>query len=482
MSRCVQCGRSMPGFSFGRKTCQWCVEYEATKRGEISEDAVQKVMPVPWKHGFGNRPVTQVIFGINVAVFQGMALAGVSITDPTSQDLLHWGANYGQWTLAGDWWRLVTCVFLHIGVLHIALNMWCLWSLGTLCESLYGSWTFAVVYLICGVSGSLASIAWHPYGISAGASGAIFGIAGALIASIKFGEFSLPRSLVASQLSCLVAFLVYSLIFGAISGTTDNAAHIGGLVAGCVMGVLIARAAPQRDAFLGRVVVIVLAGALVAGAGVWLEHSRGYDARVSRANQLLAQNQGPQAIAELQKLVRRDPSFVPAHFALAHAYFNAGQYSQAENELKRVLQIQPENPDASYRLGMTYLNEKRTAQAKNVFAERLAKNSKDSDAHYGLGLALAAEENHEAAIREFTAVTQLSTDASWAYYSTGNSYLKLNKYDEAIAAFLQGKQIADDHYIEDGLANAYQAKGMKAEAAEAQKKSAQLLKSEADDD
>ncbi len=233
MAKCIQCGRSMSGF--GKRTCQWCVEYEATKRGEIPEDAVQRIMTVPWKRGFGNRPVTLVIFGINIAVFLGMALAGVSITDPTSQELLHWGANYGQWTLSGDWWRLVSSMFLHIGVIHIALNMWCLWSLGMLCESLYGPWTFAAVYLICGVGGSLASIAWHPYGVSAGASGAIFGIAGALIASLKFGEFSLPRSLVSSQLSSLVGFLAYSLIFGAISGRTDNAAHAGGLVTGLVL-------------------------------------------------------------------------------------------------------------------------------------------------------------------------------------------------------------------------------------------------------
>jgi len=458
------------------------VEYEATRRGEVSEDAVQNVMPVPWVRGIGDRPVTQAIFGINVAVFLGMLLAGVSVTDPTSPELLHWGANSAQFTLSGEWWRLVTNVFLHIGIIHIALNMWCLWSLGPLCESLYGSWTFGAVFLICGVSGSLASIAWHPYGLSAGASGAIFGIAGALIASIKFGEFSLPRSLVASQLSCLVGFLVYNLIFGAISGTTDNAAHIGGLAAGCIMGALIARAAPQRDAFLARVLVIVIGGALVAGGGVWLERSRGYDARVFRANQLLAENRGPEAIAELQKLVSRDPSFVPAHFALAHAYVSAGQYPEAENELKDVLQIQPENLDASYRLGMTYLNDKRTVEAKNVFAQRLARDSKDSDAHYGLGLAFAAEENHEAAIREFTAVTQLSTDASWAFYEIGKSYLELKKYDDAITALVKGQRIADDYYIEDGLASAYQAKGMKAEAAAAQQKSAQLKVSEEDDD
>ena len=465
----------MPGFSLGKKTCHWCLEYEATKRGEIPEDAVQRVMPAPWVRGASSRPVTQAIFGINVAVFLGMALAGVSVNDPTSQDLLNWGANASQLTLSGDWWRLFTNVFLHVGFIHIAVNMWCLWSLGTLAESLYGSWTYAAVYLICGVSGSLASIAWHRFGVSAGASGAIFGIAGALVASIKFGEFSLARSAVWSQLRSLVAFLAYSLIFGAFLGTTDNAAHLGGLGAGLVLGALIARLAPERKSWPARMAILSIAAVAVAGAGLWLEHERGAQARISRAYQLLGQVQGPEAIRELQRLVGKDPKYISGHFALASAYQRAGQYREAEAELQRILEIEPDNRWANYRLGIMYVRESKIEEAKKHFNGRIARNAKDSDAHYGLGLALAAEENHEAAIREFGAATQLETGASGAFYEMGNSYLKLKKYDDAIAAFLQGqKRAGDDSYLESGLAEAYQAKGMKAEAAEAQRKAAQL--------
>ena len=141
-------------------------------------------MTVPWaKRSTNQTLVTHALVGINAAVFLGMALAGISITSPTTQQLVHWGANWGPLTLSGESWRLFTCMFLHIGVIHIAFNMWCLWDLGALAESLYGHWTFASVYLISGVAGSVASVAWHPGTVSAGASGAIFGIAGALIAS-----------------------------------------------------------------------------------------------------------------------------------------------------------------------------------------------------------------------------------------------------------------------------------------------------------
>ena len=95
--------------------------------------------------------VTQAIFGINVAVFAAMALAGVSLLDTTIAELVHWGANYGPFTIGGQWWRLLSCVFVHIGIIHIAFNMWCLWNLGRLAESVYGHWTFGAVYLITGL-------------------------------------------------------------------------------------------------------------------------------------------------------------------------------------------------------------------------------------------------------------------------------------------------------------------------------------------
>ena len=188
--------RSQSSFlTFGKKICQWCVQHEAAQRGELPEDAVQPVMTVPWaKRSTNQSLVTHALVGINAAVFLGWRSPEFPSPVRPTQQLMHWGANRGLLTLGGEWWRLFTCMFLHIGVIHLAFNMWCLWDLGALAESLYGHWTFASVYLISGVAGSVASVAWHPGTVSAGASGAIFGIAGALIASFYLGEFSLPRA------------------------------------------------------------------------------------------------------------------------------------------------------------------------------------------------------------------------------------------------------------------------------------------------
>jgi len=85
MANCVQCGRKLPGLTFGKRLCSWCVQHEAAKRGEESEDAIQRVEAPPWlRRGSTSMIVTRAIFGINVAVFLGMLFAGVKIIDSPS--------------------------------------------------------------------------------------------------------------------------------------------------------------------------------------------------------------------------------------------------------------------------------------------------------------------------------------------------------------------------------------------------------------
>jgi rhomboid protease GluP len=218
--------------------------------------------------------VTQVIFGLNIAVFVVMLLAGVQMLgNPSAKDLVRFGANFGPYTVSGQWWRLLTCVFIHGGLLHIAFNMWCLWDLGRLAESIYGHWMFAVVYLISGLAASLGSIFWNPFTLSVGASGAIFGIAGALIASFYLGEFSLPRAAMSGMLRSVMLFVGYNLFFGAVVARTDNAAHVGGLLMGLLLGALIAKLAPQPEAIGLRLAIAFVGLLLVLGGAMWLQRS-----------------------------------------------------------------------------------------------------------------------------------------------------------------------------------------------------------------
>jgi len=126
-------------------------------------------------------PVTRIIIAVNVLVYVAMGLSGVSWTDPSVLQAIRWGADFGPLTLSGQWWRLFTSMFVHFGFFHILLNMWCLRNLAVALEPMMGRLAFSITYLFSGLAASAVSTAWNPWRASAGASGAIFGIAGAFV-------------------------------------------------------------------------------------------------------------------------------------------------------------------------------------------------------------------------------------------------------------------------------------------------------------
>jgi rhomboid protease GluP len=484
MANCIRCGRQLPGFTFGKKICQWCVQHEAAQRGEVVDDARQPVMRTPWvRRSDSTIGLTQIFFGINVAVFLGMVFAngGNPMHDFPSLELIAWGANAGEYTLSGEWWRLLTCVFVHGNLLHIAFNMWCLWDLGMLSESLYGRWTYASIYLLCGLGASLASVIWNPHVLSVGASGAIFGLAGALIAAFKLGEFSVPRSSLSGVLRSLMVFVVFNLAFGAASGVTDNAAHVGGLLTGLILGAAIARIAPLQEHAPRRLGIFALMTLALASGAAGLAHRHGFPLRLGRADsrQAVPGDNSSRLIARLQKLVKQQPDFAPGHLALAKAYLHQGQFGPAEAELKRTLELQPQSVEARVELGMLFLNQNRPQDAKAAFTQVLAQDANNADAHFGLGLALASEQNDQAAIEEYKVAARLDPQANGINYNLGISYARLKMYDDAIAAFLNEQQQSGDGVeIETALANVYQAKGLTQQSAEAKTKAAQLKSQE----
>jgi len=408
-------------------------------------------------------------------VFIAMALAGVAmLNNPSGQDLVHWGANFGSLTASGQWWRLLTCVFIHGGLLHIVFNMWCLWSLGRLAESVYGHWTFAAVYLISGLSASLASLIWNPSVLSVGASGAIFGIAGALIASFYLGEFTLPRAVLSGTLRSVVVFVGYNLFFGAVIARTDNAAHIGGLLMGLLLGALIAKAAPAHDDFLRRIAVLLVGAVLVAGGVMWLQRARAYMLHGQSGVMLLNEGKTDEAIAELQKSVRMRPGFAAAHEALASAYATKHDFENAASEMQRVIALNPRNEDAYYRLGLIYLEQKQPSKAADIFTQLLKIDPDSADGHAGLANALAAQRRNLEALEEYKKAAAIDASYQGVYYNMGLSEARLMRYDDAVSSLLKQRQTADDADNENLLADVYETKGMKKEAADARQRAKQF--------
>lgn len=195
-------------------------------------------------------PATYMLLGINCGVFLLMVLSGVSASSPRPEQLLHWGADLGVSILVyGEWWRLITAMFLHVGILHLATNMWCLWNLGLLGEPLLGGPGLVAAYLLTGFAGNLLSVATHPgLGnggadgvVGAGASGAIFGLAGLLIVLLNSAYLPLPAEEKKRLRKSVIWFAVlnFVLAFGVdashFSLKIDNSAHLGGFLAGLLL-------------------------------------------------------------------------------------------------------------------------------------------------------------------------------------------------------------------------------------------------------
>ena len=479
MANCIRCGRQLPALTFGKKICQWCKQHEAAQRGEEGEEARQPVMAVPWVRRESSITLTQVLLGANVMVFIAMVLASGPSLDFAGEVTVHFGANYGPLTLSGQWWRLVTYMFLHGGLMHIAFNMWCLWDLGALCESLYGRWTYAAIYFVTGIAGGLASVGWNPGVLTVGASGAIFGLAGALISSFYLGEFSVPRVAIQGTLRSLLFFVGFNVLFGTFVPGIDNACHAGGLVSGLIVGALIARLAPQPDKPMRRVYVVLFMVLIVGGSAAGIYRWRG--ARIHYGLRANAGRNVDRMIGELQKKVQQSPQDASAHYNLAHAYLATGQFSDGVNELKRVVDLQPENSRARMELGAIYLRQEQPKEAQQEFAKLVAQEPDNAAAHAALGVALAEQDNHEAAISEYKNALRLEPKTRGVYYRMGVSQNELKQYDDAIASFLKEKeQNGDDGELESALADAYQAKGMTQQAQDARNKAVQLQSGQKD--
>jgi rhomboid protease GluP len=186
--------------------------------------------------------VTNWIIGIDVLAFVVMGFFGAGWLETASMDpYVLYVANSGAATTAGEWWRLVTCMFVHYGLLHLAVNMWALFQIGHLVERLFGRSLFTLVYFASGITGSLATLYWHGDKVwSAGASGAIFGVCGALLGYLWREKHGIPQSVLRPLLKSGLTFIGYNLFIGAVVPNIDNVAHLGGLLGGVLFGWLCA--------------------------------------------------------------------------------------------------------------------------------------------------------------------------------------------------------------------------------------------------
>lgn len=199
--------------------------------------------------------ITPILININIFVFLIMIFSGVNIFVPTTQNIVDWGGNYGPLTIENGWWRLLSACFVHIGIFHLLMNCYALAYVGLLLESYLKKRDFLLTYLFCGLTASLTSLYWNANIVSAGASGAIFGMYGILLVSIVFNTIDKKAK---SSLLITIGTLIGLNIASSFKEGIDAAAHIGGLASGVLFGLILALLIKNRKAGISVVTATTL--------------------------------------------------------------------------------------------------------------------------------------------------------------------------------------------------------------------------------
>ena len=196
--------------------------------------------------GNGIGKLTLILIIINVALFAMQVFSGVDISHPAIRDALRWGADYAPLTYLAEPYRLFTSMFFHFGIIHLMMNMWALFVFGNIVEQTFGRFFYLGLYLLAGLMGNLFSgfldiqnsfslLQQHQPDlmprVSAGASGAIMGLGGALTA------LSFLRPIAYLDRKSLVIIMIINICFGLFTPGINNMAHMGGLIMGAVLAI-----------------------------------------------------------------------------------------------------------------------------------------------------------------------------------------------------------------------------------------------------
>jgi rhomboid protease GluP len=356
--------------------------------------------------------------------------------------LLAWGANFGPLTLDHQFWRIFTCMFLHGGLIHVGANMWCFWDFGRIAERVYGRGRFLVIYLLTGLASSVSSLAIHPTTVSVGASGAIFGVVGALVFPFYRKRVVLPPPVMKAMMRSLLTFIVINLLIGSAVPLIDNSAHVGGLLAGLALGAVITQlsmAGHDVNSLFPKVAAVsaVLIGFAFAGVQ-HLHHDR-----LLAEQALLQMEQGnPQtAMERARQAVAKNPKNALAHVALGEAYWGTRQYADAAREYRAAYDLDPENADIAAQLGMAYVATSQWKEAETALRQALKGDPNDATILQNLGIALAAQSRYDEALTFLRQAVAKNPQSAKTNYALGSVLLEQHNFQEALGPLGQAVKL-----------------------------------------
>jgi len=327
--------------------------------------------------------VTMAIIGINVVVFLLLTYAGgLTNTDV----LLDFGASFSPYFHRGEYWRLVMPMFLHVGWLHLLGNSYALFILGPILERVYGAGRFSLLYVAAGVGSSALSMS-RSLNVAAGASGAIFGIAGAMLVAGYMHRDIIPPRWGRAFGAGIVPFVVLMLILGFSEKGIDKWGHVGGLLTGGVLAAFIPppkhglalQFGDERPSQAIIVLPVLVVGLAMVSTAQHYAISRDVTRLLQQGVRLRLAHQDAKALERFQDAARRSPRDERPHMLMGAVYLREQQFDKAIQEYSQAVQLSPGAPEAQLALGVAYRMQGDLGKAQRAFEAALGKNPATAD-------------------------------------------------------------------------------------------------------
>jgi len=317
---------------------------------------------------------TYVFIVIQVVVFLWLQMNGGSTNTST---LIKYGAKVNQLIYDGQWWRLITPIFIHIGFLHLAMNTLSLYYMGIAVEQIFGRARFPFIYLFAGITGFIASFIFSS-NLSAGASGAIFGCFGALL---YFGVI-FPRLFFRTMGLNLIVVLILNLVFGFSAAGIDNAGHLGGLAGGFLAAGIVHLPNKKRPVMQ---VLFTIISALIVWGSLAYGFSPAVKSKDDTSSLMMAQEYIKQKNYDEAYRILKDNEKNAAkpsdqtYFLLSYTEIKKGMLNDAKSHLQKAIQLNPKFDEAYFNLALINLeqNDLKAAKENAEQASKLDPNRKE---------------------------------------------------------------------------------------------------------
>ncbi|MFA9455793.1 rhomboid family intramembrane serine protease [Halalkalibacter sp. AB-rgal2] len=288
--------------------------------------------------------------------------------------LIDFGAKYNPRIMDGEWWRFISAMFLHIGVIHLFMNSLALFFLGGVVERMYGTTRFVIIYLIAGLLGSIASFAFNA-SVSAGASGAIFGCFGALL---YFG-FVHPSLFFRTMGKNVIVILAINLVFGFVVPVVDNGAHIGGLVGGFLAAAIVQLPKQHRTwkRFVFAIITLIVIASLIAFGWVNEAKMTNVTTELIIGQMYLQDDEVEAAYPHVKRAYEMEPTMPEATFLLSVAQAMNGNYAEALPLLEKTVEIRADFHEAHYNMAVIYTELGEYEQARTAVARAIEIEAKE---------------------------------------------------------------------------------------------------------